>query len=100
MVKRKSAVVAAFTPEAVLKREIRAHLRKLGFHSARAGAYAYLRSHSTDGLIVADHLDPDGKVVWRLTELGRSVLEGETLDDVLGDLTDELWAEFGDGVKH
>jgi DNA-binding PadR family transcriptional regulator len=54
-----------------------------------------LRSSERKGLIVADHLDPDGKVVWRLTELGRSVLEGETLDDVLGDLTTEfaVWLE-------
>jgi hypothetical protein len=37
LVKRKSAVVAAFTPEAVLKRKIRAHLRKLGFHRGPGG---------------------------------------------------------------
>lgn len=35
--KRKSAVVAAFTPEAILKRKIRAHLRKLGFHKGPGG---------------------------------------------------------------
>jgi len=37
-VKPKSAVVAAFTPEAVLKRKIRAHLRKLGFQKGLRGA--------------------------------------------------------------
>jgi hypothetical protein len=37
-VKSKSAVVAAFTPEAVLKRKIRAHLRKLGFEKGPRGA--------------------------------------------------------------
>ena len=36
-VKRKSAIVAAFTPEAVIKRKIRAHLRKLGFHKGPGG---------------------------------------------------------------
>jgi len=36
-VKRKSAVVAAFTPEAILKRKIRAHLRKLGFDKGPGG---------------------------------------------------------------
>ncbi len=36
--KRKSAVVVAFTPEAILKRKIRAHLRKLGFHKGPGGA--------------------------------------------------------------
>lgn len=36
--KRKSAVVAAITPEAILKRKIRAHLRKLGFHKGPGGA--------------------------------------------------------------
>jgi hypothetical protein len=37
-VKKKTTVVAAFTPEAILKRKIRAHLRKLGFNKARNGA--------------------------------------------------------------
>ena len=32
-----STVVAAFTPEATLKRKIRAHLRKLGFHKGPGG---------------------------------------------------------------
>ena len=36
--KSKSAVIAAFTPEAVLKRKIRAHLRKLGFRKGPRGA--------------------------------------------------------------
>lgn len=36
--KSKSTVVAAFTPEAVLKRKIRAHLRKLGFQRGPVGA--------------------------------------------------------------
>lgn len=36
--KKKTAVVAAFTPEAILKRKIRAHLRKLGFHKSPDGA--------------------------------------------------------------
>lgn len=35
--KKKSAVVAAFTPEAILKRKIRAHLRKLGFNKGPGG---------------------------------------------------------------
>jgi hypothetical protein len=35
--KRKTIIVAAFTPEAVLKRKIRAHLRKLGFKKAPGG---------------------------------------------------------------
>ena len=35
--KRKSAVVVAFTPEAILKRKIRTHLRKLGFHRGLGG---------------------------------------------------------------
>ena len=35
--KKKSAVVAAFTPEAILKRKIRTHLRKLGFHKGPSG---------------------------------------------------------------
>jgi Druantia protein DruA len=37
-VKSKSAVVAAFTPDALLKRKIRAHLRKLGFERGPRGA--------------------------------------------------------------
>lgn len=36
--KPKTAIVAAFTPEAVLKRKIRAHLRKLGFEKGPRGA--------------------------------------------------------------
>lgn len=36
--KKKSAVVSAFTPEANLKRKIRAHLRKLGFERTGRGA--------------------------------------------------------------
>jgi hypothetical protein len=36
--KSKSSVVAAFTPEAVLKRKIRAHLRKLGFDKSSDGS--------------------------------------------------------------
>ncbi len=36
--KKKTTVVAAFTPEAILKRKIRAHLRKLGFNKARDGS--------------------------------------------------------------
>lgn len=35
---KKSAVVAAFTPEAILKRKIRAHLRKLGFQKGVKGS--------------------------------------------------------------
>ncbi len=35
--KKKSAVVSAFTPEAILKRKIRAHLRKLGFDKGKHG---------------------------------------------------------------
>lgn len=35
--KRKSAVVSAFTPEAILKRKIRTHLRKLGFQKGPGG---------------------------------------------------------------
>lgn len=35
--KRKSSIVAAFTPEAIIKRKIRAHLRKLGFHKGPSG---------------------------------------------------------------
>jgi hypothetical protein len=37
-VKKKTAVVAPFTPEAILKRKIRGHLRKLGFKKAADGA--------------------------------------------------------------
>jgi hypothetical protein len=37
LVKGKSTVVAAFTPEAILKRRIRAHLRKLGFQKGPGG---------------------------------------------------------------
>jgi len=37
-VKKKTTVIAAFTPEAILKRKIRAHLRKLGFHKGKNGA--------------------------------------------------------------
>lgn len=37
-VKNKAVVVAAFTQEAVLKRKIRAHLRKLGFDKGKNGA--------------------------------------------------------------
>jgi hypothetical protein len=36
--KSKSSVVAAFTPEAVLKRKVRAHLRKLGFDKSSDGS--------------------------------------------------------------
>ena len=36
--KKKTTVIAAFTPEAILKRKIRAHLRKLGFHKGKNGA--------------------------------------------------------------
>ncbi|WP_094194298.1 Druantia anti-phage system protein DruA [Bradyrhizobium viridifuturi] len=36
--KNKSSVVAAFTPEAVLKRKVRAHLRKLGFDKSSDGS--------------------------------------------------------------
>lgn len=36
--KKKSTVVAAFTPEAILKRKIRAHLRKIGFHKGPGGS--------------------------------------------------------------
>ena len=38
MKKKKTAIIGAFTPEAVLKRKIRAHLRKLGFHKSADGA--------------------------------------------------------------
>jgi hypothetical protein len=43
-VKNKTVVVAVFTPEAILKRKIRAHLRKLGFDKGKNGA---LRPPST-----------------------------------------------------
>ena len=36
--KKTSSVVAAFTPEAILKRKVRAHLRKLGFDKASDGS--------------------------------------------------------------
>jgi hypothetical protein len=36
-VKRESVIVTAFTPEAILKRKIRAHLRKLGFQKGPGG---------------------------------------------------------------
>ncbi|HEX4077486.1 MAG TPA: Druantia anti-phage system protein DruA [Rhizomicrobium sp.] len=36
--KKKPPVIAAFTPEAVLKRKIRAHLRKIGFSKSPNGA--------------------------------------------------------------
>lgn len=36
--KTKSPVIAAFTPEAILKRKIRAHLRKLGFQKGHKGS--------------------------------------------------------------
>ena len=36
--KKKLVVVSAFTPEANLKRKLRAHLRKLGFERTRRGA--------------------------------------------------------------
>jgi Domain of unknown function (DUF4338) len=39
-VKKKSVVISAFTPEARLKRKIRAHLRKLGFVHAPDGSLA------------------------------------------------------------
>ncbi|HEU0149340.1 MAG TPA: hypothetical protein VFR21_20980, partial [Bradyrhizobium sp.] len=35
--RKKTAVVAAFTPEAILKRKIRGHLRKLGFKKSDDG---------------------------------------------------------------
>lgn len=38
MKKKKTAIIAAFTPEAILKRKIRAHLRKLGFQKSQHGA--------------------------------------------------------------
>ncbi|SRR6266516_1952814 len=34
---KKIAIIGVFTPEAILKRKIRAHLRKLGFHKSPAG---------------------------------------------------------------
>jgi hypothetical protein len=37
-VRKSGALAAAFTPEAILKRKIRAHLRKLGFHKSSKGA--------------------------------------------------------------
>ena len=36
--KKKPSVIAAFTPEAVLKRKIRAHLRKIGFSKSGDGS--------------------------------------------------------------
>jgi hypothetical protein len=36
--KSKASVVAAFTPEAILKRKIRTHLRKLGFNKSQDGS--------------------------------------------------------------
>jgi hypothetical protein len=36
--KKKPAIIGAFTPEAILKRKVRAHLRKLGFHKSPGGA--------------------------------------------------------------
>jgi len=36
--KKKTAIIGAFTPEAILKRKIRAHLRKLGFRKSPDGA--------------------------------------------------------------
>jgi hypothetical protein len=36
--KKKTAVIGAFTPDAILKRKIRAHLRKLGFRKSTDGA--------------------------------------------------------------
>lgn len=36
--KKKTPIIGAFTPEALLKRKIRAHLRKLGFHKSADGA--------------------------------------------------------------
>ena len=36
--KKKKAIIGAFTPEAILKRKIRVHLRKLGFHKSPDGA--------------------------------------------------------------
>ena len=36
--KKKSVVISALTPEAILKRKVRTHLRKLGFERAQGGA--------------------------------------------------------------
>jgi hypothetical protein len=36
--KKKTPIVAAFTQEAILKRKVRAHLRKLGFDKSDDGA--------------------------------------------------------------
>lgn len=36
--KKKSSVVPAFTPEALIKRKVRAHLRKLGFDKSNDGS--------------------------------------------------------------
>ena len=36
--KRRPSVIVAFSPEAVLKRKVRNHLRKLGFHKSSDGS--------------------------------------------------------------
>jgi predicted exporter len=54
-VKKKSVVISAFTPEARLKRKIRAHLRKLGFVHAPDGSLSS-RSSSKES-IRALHLE-------------------------------------------
>jgi hypothetical protein len=38
LLKKKSVVISAFSPEATLKRKVRTHLRKLGFRRAQDGA--------------------------------------------------------------
>jgi hypothetical protein len=38
VMKKKLPVIAAFTPEAILKRKVRAHLRKIGFSKANDGS--------------------------------------------------------------
>ena len=61
--KKKTLIIGAFTPETVLKRKIRAHLRKLGFHKSADGAL--LPPSSSKDSVRALHFEQQREFVRR-----------------------------------